>query len=180
MPEKEYVKAFKYDVVQKKVEEIAALSSENQDPNGPYPPLQVPDGMPGGALSISANGNQNGIVWVSMPRKADATAGVHYGSLYALDALSLKVLWSDQCTGYFAKFNPPTVADGHVFLATFADPNHNHPTRTDPNPPPDDKDFVTPGPNGTPCPADEPIFPLYPPDLSKPVGWSWIIEYGLK
>ena len=179
MPEKEFVKAFKYDVIQKKVEEIPSLSSQN-DPNT-KPPLQVPDGMPGGALSISANGNQNGIVWVSIPRQFNATAGVHYGSLFALDALSLKVLWSDPCTGYFAKFNPPTVADGHVFLATFADPNHNHQTRTDPNPPPDDdKDFVTPGPNGNHCQADEPIVPLFPPDLSKPVGWSWIIEYGLK
>jgi hypothetical protein len=93
MPEKEYVTSFKYDILQKKVEETPVAKSQ----------FLVHDGMPGGALSISANGNQDGIVWVSMPKQADATWGVHRGMLYALDAKDLHVLWSNDCTGYFAK-----------------------------------------------------------------------------
>jgi hypothetical protein len=61
------------------------------------------------------------------------------------------------------KFNPPTVADGRVFLATFADPDHD---QTDPN-------LVTPGKD---CGGKDPDLSAM---LNKP-GWAWIIEYGLK
>jgi hypothetical protein len=160
MPEKEHVKAFKYDLVEKKVEESPFAISQ----------LAVSDGMPGGALSISANGNQDGIVWVSMPNNTfDATSGIHRGGLYALDAIDLHVLWKYECIWYFAKFNPPTVADGRVFLATFADPV------SDPNA------ARKPGDGcGIPNPLPDPDVPLFPPDLTKPVGWAWIIEFGLK
>jgi hypothetical protein len=161
MPEKEHVTSFKYDILQKKVEETPVAKSQ----------FLVPDGMPGGALSISANGNHDGIVWVSMPKQADATMGVHRGILYALDAKDLHTLWNSDfyengrqvdCTGYFAKFSPPTVADGRVFLATFADP------RPDP--------IVTPG---TDCGGADPPLPDPSAMLNKP-GRAWIIEYGLK
>src|SRR5262249_891227 len=89
MPEKEVVKAFKYDVVTGKVEESPAFVSGtitgtffNRVGRG----VLNPDGMPGGALSISANGKQDGIVWVSKPNRVDSTMGVHQGSLVALDA----------------------------------------------------------------------------------------------
>ena len=45
----------------------------------------------------------------------------------ALDATSLKEDWRDDDVPFFAKFNPPTVADGKVFLATFANPDTTHP-----------------------------------------------------
>jgi len=121
----------------------------------------VPDGMPGGALSLSANGTQDGIVWASLPNRMDATNGVHRGSLVALDAINLHELWRDDCVWYFAKFNPPAVADGHVFLATFADPAvaPTAPRKPDQN-----------------CDLPEPPAPLSP---TPSVGTAWVIEYGL-
>jgi hypothetical protein len=41
------------------------------------------------------------------------------GRLIAFDANTLKELWSDSDLGFFAKFNPPTIADGKVFVANF-------------------------------------------------------------
>jgi hypothetical protein len=164
MPEKEHVKAFKYDVHKKEIEETPVAASQ----------LIVPDGMPGGALSISANGGQDGIVWVSMPNREDATTGVHRGSLVALGATDLHELWKDECIWYFAKFNPPTVADGHVFLATFADPV------SVPN------NSLVPDPDNAPKPGKDCDLlpdldvPLTRSDLFTSVGTAWIIEYGLK
>jgi hypothetical protein len=152
MPEKEHVEAFRYDISEKKIKESPDATSID---------LIAPDGMPGGALSISANGRQDGIVWVSMPNQGNATAGAHRGSLVALDARDLRHLWDDQCIWYFAKFNPPTVADGRVFLATFADP----------------KLARKPGENCDQKDSPDPNFTQQ--DLSQPVGVAWIIEYGL-
>jgi hypothetical protein len=151
MPEKEHVKALKYDLPEKRIEESPVAQSD----------VIVPDGMPGGALSLSANGTQDGIVWASLPNRMDATNGVHRGSLVALDAINLHELWRDDCVWYFAKFNPPTVADGHVFLATFADPAVA-PT--------------TPRRPGQNCDLPEPPAPLSP---TPSVGTAWVIEYGL-
>jgi len=41
------------------------------------------------------------------------------GRFIAFDANSLKELWSDPSVGYFAKFNPATIANGKVFAANF-------------------------------------------------------------
>jgi len=157
MPEKDYVKAFRYDLTTKGIKETPFATSQ----------LRAPDGMPGGALSISANGRQDGILWVSMPNNnRNATSGVHRGSLVALDATDLHHLWEDPCIWYFAKFNPPTVADGRVFLATFAEP--------------DPRLAQKPGEN---CSADDPPDPDFnhpDPQLKTSVGTAWIIEYGLK
>jgi hypothetical protein len=161
MPEKEHVRAFSYDLSTKAVSEKPVATS-----NG----LIVPDGMPGGALSISANGNQNGIVWASLPNQGDAAGGIHRGSLVALDANDLHKLWRDDCVFWFAKFNPPVVANGRVYLATFADPVA------------DRHEAVKPGPSkpdGT-CEMQDPK-PLADKDVhTLPVGFAWIIQYGLK
>src|SRR5207237_368291 len=42
------------------------------------------------------------------------------GHLVAFDALTLKVLWRDDNPISYAKFCPPTIADGKVYRATFA------------------------------------------------------------
>ncbi len=167
MPEKEHVEAFAYDLLRGIVGETPVATS-----NG----LIVPDGMPGGALSISANGNQNGIVWASLPNQGDATNGIHRGSLVALDANDLHKLWSDDCIFWFAKFNPPTVANGRVYLATFAQPITDPSSATAPGPL---------APDGT-CARDDPA--LMPssdsknpdPHLQLPAGSAWVIQYGLK
>lgn len=83
---------------------------------------------PGGILSLSANGSTpgTGIVWASQP-VADANASTVPGILRAYDASNVAVeLWNSQQNpgrdgvGNFAKFCPPTIADGKVFLATFS------------------------------------------------------------
>jgi hypothetical protein len=86
--------------------------------------------MPGGFMSISANGSEegSGILWVAMPYAENANHTVVRGVLRALDAsdLSKPELWNSEGTGddedqlgLFAKFTPPTVANGKVYVATF-------------------------------------------------------------
>ncbi|AXC16064.1 hypothetical protein ACPOL_6856 (plasmid) [Acidisarcina polymorpha] len=81
--------------------------------------------MPGGFLSVSANGTTNAIIWASTPYNANATEATVEGVLYALDPNTLKVLWSDKMhdsrddVGMFAKFVPLTVANGKVYAVNF-------------------------------------------------------------
>jgi outer membrane protein assembly factor BamB len=81
-------------------------------------------GDPVGALSISANG-ESGILWGSIPL-ANPVHAVVDGELYALDAVTLDVLWTSEQNdardkvGNHAKFVPPTIANGKVYLATMS------------------------------------------------------------
>jgi hypothetical protein len=90
-------------------------------------PVRAPQGMPGGMLALSANGGAagTGIVWASLPLQGDANQAVVQGVLRAFDAASLTELWNSTLSagdvvGDFAKFVPPTVANGKVYLATFS------------------------------------------------------------
>jgi hypothetical protein len=78
-------------------------------------------------LSISANGQQEGILWAPTSMAGDPNKLATPGILRAIDANNLgNVLWDSQQNaardgvGIFAKFNPPTVADGKVYLGTFS------------------------------------------------------------
>jgi outer membrane protein assembly factor BamB len=82
--------------------------------------------MPGGALSLSSDGSNNGILWISK-HDEDAMNGIHPGHLYAVDAKSLQILWQEANIEFFAKFNAPIIADGRVFLATWGTPPNNDP-----------------------------------------------------
>ena len=53
--------------------------------------------MPGGFLSISAHWMENGVLWAAVPMHDDAWIDIN-----------------------FAKYAPPTVANGKVYLATFS------------------------------------------------------------
>jgi hypothetical protein len=84
--------------------------------------------MPGGAMSLSSNGGADGILWVAMPFAANGNQAVVRGVLRAFDAsdVSKDELWDSENTGnekdrlgQFAKFCPPTVANGKVYVATF-------------------------------------------------------------
>ena len=86
--------------------------------------------MPGGFLTLSANGinDGTGILWVNMPYAASANLMVVRGILRAFDAsdVSKGEIWDSESTGndndrlgQFAKFCPPTVANGKVYVATF-------------------------------------------------------------
>ena len=140
--ERDYLRAFEYP---------AAFPDTPGSGAPPKPPFQSrcknsDFGMPGGFLTLSANGSQSntGILWASMPRfNEDAWNSPVPGILRAYDAYpydkgKLVELWnSDDGTdirnnceqpppsgesqvGLFAKFVPPTVTEGKVYLATFS------------------------------------------------------------
>jgi hypothetical protein len=93
--------------------------------------FRPPNGMPGGMLAVSANGNKagTGIVWAVVPLDGDANQrrGVK-GIFLALDAQDVtRTLWTSEQfaqrdrLGLFAKFNTPLVAGGKVFVGTSGD-----------------------------------------------------------
>jgi hypothetical protein len=95
---------------------------------------QVESGMPGGFLSTSSNGTNNGIVWALTPHACDANHNVEPGALFAFDATNfsgsgtqktLVELWDStqnlarDDVGYFAKYTYPTVAAGKVYVGSW-------------------------------------------------------------
>jgi len=90
--------------------------------------LPGPSGDCGADISVSSNGtiNGTGIVWASYALSGNAGASITSGILRAFDANDItKELWnnsqvSSDYAGYYAKYNSPTVVDGHVYLATFS------------------------------------------------------------
>jgi hypothetical protein len=81
------------------------------------------------ALSLSANGSTSGtgILWASRPISVASNPGPAAGILYAFDATNLSTeLWDSQqnsardALGNWAKFSPPTVVNGKVYVATFS------------------------------------------------------------
>jgi beta-lactam-binding protein with PASTA domain len=104
----------------------------------------APGGMPGAMLSVSSNGATagTGILWASMPLQGDALNELVPGVLRAFDADDLsRELWNSQQNGArdgvgtFAKFGPPTVANGKVYLATFSNQLNVYGRLTAPDPP---------------------------------------------
>jgi hypothetical protein len=75
--------------------------------------------MPGGILSISANGNTagSGIVWAVSSVIPGAVGRVSRGAFNAFDAGTLEELWGAMIP-YYARFTAPTVANGRVYVAT--------------------------------------------------------------
>jgi hypothetical protein len=93
---------------------------------------QINTGMPGGFLSISSRGSDDGIIWALTPHACDANHNVQPGALFAFDAThfsgpgptrTLESLWNStqnlarDDVGYFAKFTYPTIANGKVYAA---------------------------------------------------------------
>jgi len=131
MPEKDYIRAFKAMRDTLKVESCPAMTTENVAGGT----IRSPDGMPGGFLSISASGGRNGILWASVPVEggdATNTSGDVCGRLIAMNALTLEKLWEDgNCDPTtpmahvpFAKFVPPTIAQGQVFRVAYKNAVH--------------------------------------------------------
>jgi hypothetical protein len=93
----------------------------------PIPTATFTPGHPGAILTLSANGDVagTGILWASFPTQ-NGTNGAWFttsaGDLFAVDASNIThVLWSDTLgTWKVAKFAPPLVANGHVYLGTFS------------------------------------------------------------
>lgn len=119
MPEKDYLKAFRaFD--DGHMDERPFLSTQEVN-------IRSPRGMPGGALSLSASGGKNGVLWVSnvlqegidaLNTNGDALA--FSGRLMAFDALTLEKLWEAPDQVPFAKYIPPTIGGGKVFRSTYS------------------------------------------------------------
>jgi len=80
-------------------------------------------------LSLSANGSQagTGIIWASAAYSGDANQKIVHGIVRAFDATNLgNELWNSRQNptrddvGSYAKFCPPTIANGKVYVATFS------------------------------------------------------------
>lgn len=108
MPEKDYLKAFDYDI---------NAGTVNQTPAALAAVRPGQDGMPGGFSSISANGEKDGIVWTVVQQLDGMWGPPTPAILYAHDATTLKELWNNGGNpAAFAKFTAPTIADGRVIL----------------------------------------------------------------
>jgi hypothetical protein len=120
MPEKEYLKAFRaFD--NGRMEERPFVTTQDSG-------IRSPRGMPGGALSLSASGGRNGVLWVSGVDQEGVDALTtngdpkkYTGRLMAFDALTLSLLWQANEHIPFAKYIPPTVGGGKVFRSAYAD-----------------------------------------------------------
>ncbi len=87
----------------------------------------VSNSMPGWQTSVSANGNQNGILWATRPYSGNANNAVVPGIIHAFDANNLGTeLWNSKQNatrddfGNFAKNPAPLVANGRVYVPTFS------------------------------------------------------------
>jgi hypothetical protein len=82
--------------------------------------------MPGGTLSLSANGATEGILWATMPLAQDALHANVAGVLRAFNASNLQELWHSELSsardqvGLHSKGANPTITNGKVFT-----PSHN-------------------------------------------------------
>jgi outer membrane protein assembly factor BamB len=85
-------------------------------------------GHPGGVVTISSNGTMpgTGIAWAAVPRQGDSWHGTATGTLYAFDATDVsKELWNSDADpndslGSYAKFSPPVVVNGKVYITSFS------------------------------------------------------------
>jgi hypothetical protein len=97
--------------------------------------FEAPAGMPGGLLSVSGvpGEDDSAMVWATVPLQGDASEHIVRGILIAFQAnpngSDIPLLWHSEMNaardsvGLFAKFVPPTIADGKVFVASFGDPS---------------------------------------------------------
>jgi hypothetical protein len=137
MGEKDYLRAFPLS--------NSTLTFPTNPTLGNHAAQAAADGMTAGAVSVSANGTApgSGIVWLSRPNdssvmdscvncnvhpanlnpvNAAKQRGTRMGKLIAYNATpvngQLQEIWRDDAEVPFAKFVPPTVADGKVFRVT--------------------------------------------------------------
>ena len=126
-PERDTLRVFSYSDTTATFSPTGASSmSTVQTPPGAGP---YGTNMPGGILSLSADGNRHasGVLWASHEKSDDALTNVVSAIMRAFNAEDVTMeLWNSEqvpardSVGLFAKYVPPTVADGRVYLATFS------------------------------------------------------------
>ncbi|HXU82641.1 MAG TPA: hypothetical protein VN914_14665 [Polyangia bacterium] len=88
---------------------------------------------PGGVFSISADGTKagTGIIWATLGTSGNAWSDIAIGTMVAVDATTGAKLWDStaagDAVGNFAKFSNPTVANGKVYVTSFAKVNASSP-----------------------------------------------------
>jgi hypothetical protein len=133
-PENDFLKAFRFDPAAGRID-CRGAPDPDCDPisqSTTMDPENVPGGshgMPGGFLSVSANGSQagSGLVWAFHPYTGNANQKLVDGVLRVYDAADLThERWSSRQNvdrddlGPYPKFTWPTVARGRVYAPTFA------------------------------------------------------------
>jgi hypothetical protein len=124
-PEEGTLQAFSFD---------AAAAANPVNPTAIGVNATVKPTHPGGIVTVSSNGTApgSGIVWASLAlHGTNAWHSLVAGVLYAFNAEDVsKVLWrSDQnaadALGLFAKFCPPTVVNGRLYIGTAINVSNN-------------------------------------------------------
>jgi hypothetical protein len=109
---------------------VYRLHGSKLDPT-PAVMREVPNqGHPGAMLSLSANGDHNGILWAAIHATGDSWHESRPGVLHAYDADDIRnELWNslqnpkrDDC-GEYSKMAAPTIVNGKVYLASFGSEN---------------------------------------------------------
>ncbi len=123
--EEDYLREFRIDLGEFRSNGTGFVSHNQSAMHAPK------SSMPGGMLTLSANGTQarTAIVWASHPFAGNANNKTVKGILRAFDATDIsQELWNSEqnpardSLGMFAKYCPPVVANGKVYVATFAEP----------------------------------------------------------
>ena len=91
---------------------------------------EMNEGHPGAMLSLSANGDRDGILWAAIHATGDSWHESRPGVLHAYEGDNIShELWNslqipsrDDCRNY-SKMAPPTIANGKVYLASFGTDN---------------------------------------------------------
>ncbi|MGA2134806.1 MAG: hypothetical protein ABSH50_21180 [Bryobacteraceae bacterium] len=77
---------------------------------------------PGGGISISADGDNDGIVWAIVP--TITAGGAEEGALYAFNAANVSTpLWNSTDYWFATKFTSPVVANGKVYVPSSVSPS---------------------------------------------------------
>jgi F5/8 type C domain len=152
--ENDFLRAFRFNPSTQRLNEPAFAEGS----------ILPPVGMPGGMMTISANGTASGtgILWATTPRAGDANQAVVPGALYAFNAqnsaATLPLLWSSSGVGddiyNFSKGSPPIVVNGKVYVASLSNIVSIYGLRT--TPPPSQNLALNKTASGSaPCNADE-------------------------
>ena len=85
--------------------------------SAPFATNATTSGFPGPVMSGSSNGSSGAILWTVTGAGSENTAP-QAGTLQALNAATLAPIFTDSVIGNVAKFVPPVIDNGSVYLAT--------------------------------------------------------------